>query len=169
MARRWPLLTVLVLGTGSLFAAAPPLGPDKPLTVEQRRELVGQLQQAFSQFQMHNQSDRLKEAIESAKAVVALQDPAYVAGVRKFAGDADQRRTVAYEIMKDPAYAVGFSGSASAARGKYEEVPRLRPPRTSMTLTAYSPGSPTMANTSTSLSPSAVTICCAWMRLRVAS
>ncbi|THD64354.1 hypothetical protein [Phenylobacterium sp.] len=48
-------------------------------------------------------------------AVVALQDPAFVAGVRKFAADADQRRQVAYEIMKDPAYAVGFSGSASAA------------------------------------------------------
>jgi hypothetical protein len=48
-------------------------------------------------------------------AVVALQDPAYVAGVRKFAGDPDQRRTVAYEIMKDPAYAVGFAGSSSAA------------------------------------------------------
>ena len=48
-------------------------------------------------------------------AVVALQDPAFVAGVRKFAADPDQRRTVAYQIMKDPAYAVGFSGSASAA------------------------------------------------------
>ena len=48
-------------------------------------------------------------------AVVALQDQAYVAGVRKFAGDPEQRRTVAYEIMKDPAYAVGFSGSAEAA------------------------------------------------------
>ena len=48
-------------------------------------------------------------------AVVALQDPAFVAGVRKFVGDPDQRRTVAYEIMKDPAYAVGFAGSASAA------------------------------------------------------
>jgi hypothetical protein len=48
-------------------------------------------------------------------AVVALQDPAFVAGVRKFAADPDQRRTVAYEIMKDPAYAVGFSGSAGAA------------------------------------------------------
>jgi hypothetical protein len=48
-------------------------------------------------------------------AVVALQDPEYVAGVRKFVGDAEQRRTVAYEIMKDPAYAVGFSGSSSAA------------------------------------------------------
>jgi hypothetical protein len=48
-------------------------------------------------------------------AVVALQDPAFVAGVRKFVGDPEQRRTVAYEVMKDPAYAVGFSGSASAA------------------------------------------------------
>jgi hypothetical protein len=48
-------------------------------------------------------------------AVVALQDPAYVAGVRKYVGDPEQRRTVAYEIMKDPAYAVGFAGSASAA------------------------------------------------------
>jgi hypothetical protein len=48
-------------------------------------------------------------------AVVALQDPTFVAGVRKFAADPDQRRTVAYEIMKDPAYAVGFAGSASAA------------------------------------------------------
>jgi len=48
-------------------------------------------------------------------AVVALQDPAFVAGVRKYAGDPEQRRTIAYEVMKDPAYAVGFSGSASAA------------------------------------------------------
>ena len=48
-------------------------------------------------------------------AVVALQDPEYVAGVRKFAGDAEQRRTIAYEVMKDPAYAVGFSGSSGAA------------------------------------------------------
>ena len=48
-------------------------------------------------------------------AVAALQDPDFVAGVRKFAVDPDQRRTVAYEIMKDPAYAVGFTGSAGAA------------------------------------------------------
>ena len=48
-------------------------------------------------------------------AVAALQDPDFLAGVRKYAADPDQRRTVAYEIMKDPAYAVGFSGSAGAA------------------------------------------------------
>jgi hypothetical protein len=48
-------------------------------------------------------------------AVVALQEPDFVAGVRKFVADPDQRRQVAYEIMKDPAYAVGFAGSAKAA------------------------------------------------------
>ncbi len=48
-------------------------------------------------------------------AVVALQDKAFVAGVRQYAKDPVQRRTIAYEIMKDPAYAVGIQGSASAA------------------------------------------------------
>jgi len=48
-------------------------------------------------------------------AVVALQDRAFVEGVRVYAKDPVQRRTIAYEIMKDPAYAVGIAGSASAA------------------------------------------------------
>ncbi|TAL30488.1 MAG: hypothetical protein EPN98_17600 [Phenylobacterium sp.] len=48
-------------------------------------------------------------------AVVALQDRAFVEGVRIYAKDATQRRQVAYEILKDPAYAVGLNGSASAA------------------------------------------------------
>lgn len=48
-------------------------------------------------------------------AVIALQDPTFVAGVRTYVNDPTQRRQVAYEIMKDPAYAVGFAGSSSAA------------------------------------------------------
>ncbi|HVI32552.1 hypothetical protein [Phenylobacterium sp.] len=48
-------------------------------------------------------------------AVAAMQDQAFVAGVRTYAGDAEQRRTIAYEIMKDPAYVIGIQGSASAA------------------------------------------------------
>lgn len=48
-------------------------------------------------------------------AVVALQDPGFVAGVRTYATDATQRRTIAYEIMKDPAYVIGLQGSAGAA------------------------------------------------------
>jgi len=48
-------------------------------------------------------------------AVAALQDPAYVAAVRTFAVDPEQRRQVAYQLMKDPAYAVGIANSAGAA------------------------------------------------------
>jgi hypothetical protein len=48
-------------------------------------------------------------------AVAAMQDQAFVAGVRVYATDAERRRMVAYEIMKDPAYVVGIAGSASAA------------------------------------------------------
>ena len=48
-------------------------------------------------------------------AVVALQDRTFVEGVRVYAKDATSRQQVAYEILKDPAYAVGLTGSASAA------------------------------------------------------
>ena len=48
-------------------------------------------------------------------AIVALQDKAFMDGVRAYAKDPVQRRQIAYEIMKDPAYAVGIPGSASAA------------------------------------------------------
>jgi hypothetical protein len=48
-------------------------------------------------------------------AIAALQSPEFVAGARKYVGDTTQRRQVAYEILKDPAYAVGLPGSAQAA------------------------------------------------------
>ncbi|HEY3697618.1 hypothetical protein [Phenylobacterium sp.] len=48
-------------------------------------------------------------------AVVALQDPSFVAGVRAFAVDPAQRQNVTYAILRDPAYAVGFPGAGSAA------------------------------------------------------
>lgn len=48
-------------------------------------------------------------------AIVALQDPAFVAGVRQYATSPAQRQEIAYAIMKDPAYVVGIQGSASAA------------------------------------------------------
>jgi hypothetical protein len=48
-------------------------------------------------------------------AVVALQDRTYVEAVRAYAKDPVQRRQIAYEILKDPAYAVGITGSAGAA------------------------------------------------------
>ena len=48
-------------------------------------------------------------------AIVALQDPAFVAGVRQYAATPEQRQQIAYEIMKDPAYVVGLPGAASGA------------------------------------------------------
>jgi hypothetical protein len=47
-------------------------------------------------------------------AVVALQDSAFRAGVRTYAVDPEQRRTIAYEIMKDPAYVLGINGASGA-------------------------------------------------------
>jgi hypothetical protein len=74
----------------------------------------GDVAQALKTGEGYEPGQLLRGAIAYG-AVVALQDPAFVASVRKFAADPEQRRTVAYEIMKDPAYAVGFAGSASAA------------------------------------------------------
>ncbi|MCC7266742.1 MAG: hypothetical protein IT546_05295 [Caulobacteraceae bacterium] len=56
----------------------------------------------------------LRGAIAYA-AIVALQDPAYVAGVRAYASDAATRQKVVYEIYKDPAYVVAIAGADSAA------------------------------------------------------
>ncbi|UTP38968.1 hypothetical protein M9M90_17340 [Phenylobacterium sp. LH3H17] len=59
-----------------------------------------------------------KQLIQGATAygaVVALGDPAFVAGVRSYGTNPDARRNIAYEIMKDPAYVVALTGSSSAA------------------------------------------------------
>jgi hypothetical protein len=48
-------------------------------------------------------------------AVLALQDPAFVASVRGFAVDPTQRQQIINQLVADPAYAVGFKGSDTAA------------------------------------------------------
>ena len=48
-------------------------------------------------------------------AVLALQDPTFVASARAFAADPEQRRQVIAQIYADPAYVVAFKGSDSAA------------------------------------------------------
>lgn len=55
-----------------------------------------------------------RDAIAYA-AMLALQDPAFVAGVRLYFADPEQRRQVIAELYRNPAYAVGFKGSDSAA------------------------------------------------------
>lgn len=59
--------------------------------------------------------DQLLRGAIAYGAVVALQDPAFRAAVRVYAKDPDQRRTVAYEIMKDPAYVLGMKDVSGAA------------------------------------------------------
>jgi hypothetical protein len=48
-------------------------------------------------------------------AIVALQDPAFVAAVRAYTTDSTTKAQIVNEIMKDPAYVVGIKGSDSAA------------------------------------------------------
>ena len=61
------------------------------------------------------QPDQLLRGAIAYGAVAALQDPAFVAGVRAYANDPAQRQKVAFEIMKDPAYVLGIAGASSAA------------------------------------------------------
>ena len=141
--RHAAVLSALVLGATlagcaqpappPMIAAPPPAPPSvslSPRVVEQASAYrayisrTASISPAFTDGDSVAQSLKIGEAYEAGQllrgaiaygAIVALQDPAFVAGVRKYAGDANQRRTIAYEIMKDPAYAVGFSGSAGAA------------------------------------------------------
>jgi hypothetical protein len=115
-----------------VVAAAPPI-PDvslSPRLVEQASayrayvDRATQISPAFADGASIAQSLRTAESYEPHQllrgaiaygAVVALQDPGFRAGVRIYVNDPDQRRTVAYEIMKDPAYALGINGAAGAA------------------------------------------------------
>lgn len=72
------------------------------------------VQRSLSTGVAYEPGQMAKGAIAYA-AVVALQDRAFVEGVRVYAKDPTQRRQIAYEILKDPAYAIGIQGSASAA------------------------------------------------------
>ena len=48
-------------------------------------------------------------------ALLALQDPTFVSGVRTYAVDATQRQQVAAHLASDPRYVIAFPGAASAA------------------------------------------------------
>ena len=48
-------------------------------------------------------------------AVAALQDPAFIAGVRMYAADPTSRQQMTEAILRDPAYVVALKGSDSAA------------------------------------------------------
>jgi tetratricopeptide (TPR) repeat protein len=85
MSARSLVLGMLLTATPMLFAAAPPLGPDRPLTAEECRVLIGQHQRAFAQYQSANKAGRLKEAIEAAKEIVAVRERLFGARVEPLA------------------------------------------------------------------------------------
>ena len=57
----------------------------------------------------------LSRGVVAYAAVLALQEPSFVEGVRVFARDPGQRRAVADRITADPAYAAQLGGAAAAA------------------------------------------------------
>lgn len=63
----------------------------------------------------HYQSDQFQKGQTAYGAIVALQDPAFVATLREFAKDPQQRSQVANALMADPYYAASFKGADSAA------------------------------------------------------
>lgn len=58
---------------------------------------------------------QMQEGMTAYAAVVALQDPTFVASVRAFGADPGQRAQVAAALMADPRYAAVFHGADSAA------------------------------------------------------
>lgn len=57
----------------------------------------------------------LSRGVVAYAAVLALQEPAFVAGVRTYAADPGQRRLIAGRIAADPAYAAQMPGAPAAA------------------------------------------------------
>ena len=58
---------------------------------------------------------QMQEGITAYAAIVALQDPTFVASVRAFGADPGQRAQVASALAADPRYAIAFAGADTAA------------------------------------------------------
>lgn len=136
------LLKILLLGAVLAGCAAPPKAPPPPPPANVPAvSLAPQVIQAASAYRYYLargsaiapdfvDGDGISKSLQSGAAyepsqlvrgaiayaaVVALQDKAFVEGVRVYARESSQRREVISELLKNPAYVVGLSGSASAA------------------------------------------------------
>ncbi|MCT6647254.1 hypothetical protein N4G37_14390, partial [Enterococcus faecalis] len=58
---------------------------------------------------------QLSRGLIAYGAVLALQSPEFVAGVRQYAVDPGQRQQIVAQIVADPAYAATFPGADAAA------------------------------------------------------
>jgi hypothetical protein len=113
--------------------AAPPAPPPITLSasiVEKASAFRGYMQRAGAISPTFENGDQIQASLKvgvgyepkrflsgatAYAAVLALQDPTYVAAVRTFAVDPAQRQQVINQIIADPAYVVGFKGSDTAA------------------------------------------------------
>jgi hypothetical protein len=113
--------------------AAPPAPPPITLSssiVEKASAFRGYMQRAGAISPIFENGDQIQASLKvgaayepkqflsgatSYAAVLALQDPTFVASVRAFATDPAQRQQVINQLIADPAYAVGFKGSDTAA------------------------------------------------------
>ncbi|SFJ13322.1 hypothetical protein [Caulobacter sp. UNC279MFTsu5.1] len=113
--------------------AAPPAPPPITLSssiIEKASAYRGYMQRAAAIGSTFENGDQIQASLKigvayepkqflsgatAYAAVLALQDPTYVASVRAFATDPAQRQSVINQIIADPAYAVGFKGSDTAA------------------------------------------------------
>jgi hypothetical protein len=113
--------------------AAPPAPPPITLSssiVEKASAFRGYMQRAGAIGAHFDNGDQIQASLKvgvayepkqflsgatAYAAVLALQDPTFVASVRSFAADPAQRQQVINQIIADPAYAVGFKGSDTAA------------------------------------------------------
>ena len=112
---------------------APPAPPPITLSssiIEKASAFRGYMQRAGSISPTFENGDQIQSSLKVAvayepkqflsgatayAAVLALQDPTFVASVRSFAVDPTQRQQVINQLIADPAYAVGFKGSDTAA------------------------------------------------------
>ena len=119
--------------TALAVVAAPPAPPPITLSssiVEKASAFRGYMQRAGAISPTFENGDQIQASLKVAvayepkqflsgatayAAVLALQDPTYVASVRAFAADPVQRQQVINQLVADPAYAVGFKGSDTAA------------------------------------------------------
>ncbi|MBO9706755.1 MAG: hypothetical protein J7521_00965 [Caulobacter sp.] len=138
-------LTVMAVAAATLLAScetpppappvvkAPPAPPPITLSsslVEKASAFRGYMQRAGAIGSTFENGDQIQSSLKvgvayepkqfqagatAYAAVLALQDPTFVASVRAFAADPTQRQQVIAQLVADPAYAVGFKGSDTAA------------------------------------------------------
>jgi CHAT domain-containing protein/tetratricopeptide (TPR) repeat protein len=68
------LVLVVLCLPSLLFAAAPPLGPERPLTAQERQEVQRAMERVFAQWQEAERLGQRQEALAKGKEVLAFQE-----------------------------------------------------------------------------------------------